>query len=120
MTMPLVDVRVKERSGVPVAHLEGEIDIANVSDVRNRLLEILTNTAPGLIVDLTNVTYLDSRGVQLLLELSERLQVRQLRFRIVVPEHSMIRRVLLLTHVDSVVPIDAALDSALASIQTHS
>ncbi len=118
MTMPLVDVQMQVRSGVPVAQLEGEIDIANVSDVRNRLLSVLANTAPGLIVDLTNVTYLDSRGVQLLLELSERLQVRQLRFRIVVPEHSMIRRVLLLTHVDSVVPIDPAVEDALKHIQT--
>ncbi len=119
MTMPLVEVLVQERAGVPVARLEGEIDIANASDVRNALFSAMSNMAPGLIVDLTDVTYLDSRGVQLLLELAERLRVRQLRFGVVVPEQSLVRRVLLLTHVDTIVPLEPTIEAALQRIRAE-
>jgi anti-sigma B factor antagonist len=112
-----VEVRVTEQSGVPVAALDGEIDLANVVDLRNQIFNIVSNAAPGVVLDLSGVTYLDSRGVQLILELAERLKMRHLKFRVAMPEKSLIRRILLLTHVDAVVPLDTSVTEALARIR---
>ncbi len=112
-----VDVRVTEESGIPVASLEGEIDLANAADLRNQIFGMVSNAAPGLVLDLSGVTYLDSRGVQLILELAERLKMRHLKFRVALPEKSLIRRILLLTHVDAVVPLDANVAQALAMLK---
>jgi anti-anti-sigma factor len=112
-----VEVRMSEQSGIRVAVLEGDIDLANAPDVRNHLLRTVPNTAGGLVVDLSAVTYLDSRGVQLILEMAERLKMRQVKFRVVLPEKSNIRRILLLSHVDTVVPLDENIARAVAMIQ---
>lgn len=73
---------------------------------------------PGLVVDLSQTTYLDSRGVHLILEMAERLRTSQQQLILVVPERSVIRRVLLLTQVDKTVPLHRTLDDALQ--QFHS
>ena len=65
-------------------------------------------TAP-VIVDLGPVTFMDSSGIAMLLRLAARLQVRQQQIRVVVPVNSPIRRVLELTNVDHVIPIDDVL-----------
>ena len=111
-------VRLLERSGVPVAAPEGEIDLANIADCRAQLIAVVPNTAPGLVVDLSQTTYLDSRGVHLILELAERLRTSQQQMALVVPERSVIRRVLLLTQVDKTVPFYRTLDDALQQFQS--
>jgi anti-sigma B factor antagonist len=111
---PAVEVRVTQEAGIPVAALEGEIDLANAADVRSRIFDMVTNSVPGLVLDLSGVTYLDSRGVQLILELAERLKMRHLKFRVSMPEKSLVRRILLLTHVDAVVPLDTTVVQSLA------
>lgn len=112
-----VEVRVIEEGGIPVASLEGEIDLANAAEVRGQIFGIVSNTAPGLVLDLSAVTYLDSRGVQLILELAERLKMRHLKFRVAMPEKSLIRRILLLTHVDAVVPLDTSVTQSLTMMR---
>jgi anti-sigma B factor antagonist len=114
--IPPISIRVQDREGVPVASLEGEVDIANASEVRDQLLALLSNRPPGLIVDLSNVTFFDSRGVHVMLELAERMRARNMQLRLVVPDSNMIKRVLQLTHLDSVVPLDAAVEDAAAHV----
>lgn len=112
-----VEVRVIEEAGIPVASLDGEIDLANAAEVRSQIFAMVSNTAPGLVLDLSGVTYLDSRGVQLILELAERLKMRHLKFRVAMPEKSLIRRILLLTHVDAVVPLDTTVGQSLTMMR---
>ena len=83
--MTLASVRIERDGPVPVAFLRGEIDMANVSEVSRELFSAAPNDAVGLIVDLSGVTYLDSRGLHLLFELAERLRVRDQLLHVVVP-----------------------------------
>ena len=115
--IPAIGLRVRDHEGIPIASLEGEIDIANASDVRNQLFALLSNRPTGLILDLSDVTYLDSRGVHVMLELAERMKMRRLELRIVVPEAAVIRRILVLTHLDAVVPLDYTVDDAAARMR---
>jgi anti-anti-sigma factor len=117
--IPALGIRILDLDGVPMASLEGEIDIANASELRDALFAALSNQPAGLIVDLSGVTYLDSRGVHALLELAERMKVRHQQLRLVVPDAAPIKRVLQLTHLDQIVPLDATVEEAVARIRSE-
>jgi anti-anti-sigma factor len=94
-----------------LARLSGEVDLANARSVKERLLDAVPNTASGLVLDLSATIHLDSSGVRLIFELAERLENRRQKLEIVVPDESNIRRVLLLTEVDSVVPMFTSVEA---------
>ena len=73
---------------VGVASLFGEIDLANAQVVREDLLRQATNDLIVLIVDLTDVTFIDSSGIRVLFELAGLLHERDQRLYVVIPTDS--------------------------------
>jgi anti-anti-sigma factor len=116
---PLAQVRLVDADGVLVAHLVGEIDLSNVDEVRALLVERVSQDIGALVLDLTDTTYLDSTGVQLLFELTQRLHARRRQLRIVVTDQALVRRVILLTKLDDQVPLDTSVDAALAALRSE-
>jgi anti-anti-sigma factor len=114
--MTMASLRVDRDRDIPVVYLKGEIDIVNASHVGAQLFEAAPNDAPGMVVDLSDVTYLDSRGLHLLFELSERLRVRDQRLHLVIPLKAHIRRLLTLTRMDSIVPLFASVQDAIGQM----
>lgn len=92
----LARVDIQDHDGVHVAAITGEVDISNVDDVTRRLIA-LPNFAPGLVVDLRLVTYMDSTGISMLHDLAGRLRERSQKLIVVCPPGSPPRRVLELT-----------------------
>ena len=86
----MADVRISQRDGVPIVAVEGEVDIANVGHLRSQVIQAVPNTAPGLILDLSGTSYLDSRGVHLILEIADRMTTTQQQLRVVAPEGALI------------------------------
>jgi anti-anti-sigma factor len=111
------DTRVDYHDSVGVVHLTGEVDIVQAQDLRGRLLGAVRNEDLGVIVDLTEATYIDSVGVSLLFELAEKLSERQLRLAVVVPEGGLVERVLGIVNVGSVAEIHREVDDALSAIR---
>jgi anti-anti-sigma factor len=107
---------VSERDGVAVATLEGEIDGSNAAELRLALSERLPSASSGLVLDLSEVTYLDSSGIHLLFDLGRRLAARRQALRLVVPPDAPMRRVLELCAVGSVAPMDEALEAAMSAL----
>jgi len=114
---PLAAVRVILKGDVVVASLEGEVDLSNARDIREDILGSIPNTATGLILDLTNTSYLDSQGIQVLLDVTELLGVRHQRIRLIVPKDALIRQVLSLTSLLSALTLDQTMEDALANFQ---
>jgi anti-anti-sigma factor len=110
-------LEIRTDGDVVVALLSGEIDLANARAIGSLVAGSVPNDAGGLVLDLSDVTYLDSSGVHLVFDLSERLAARQQRLALVVPEASRIRRVLDLVNVRSVLPVTTAPDEALAAVR---
>jgi anti-anti-sigma factor len=94
-----------------LAHLRGEVDLANARSVKEKLFDAVPNTASGLVLDLSATDHLDSSGVRLIFELDERLSTRRQTLELVVPDESNIRRVLRLTGVHRVVPMFISVDA---------
>lgn len=90
----------------------GEIDITNSDALEQASLGALQNTDAGLIVDLTNVTYIDSAGIRSLLTMRRLLAHRQQRLLVVVPERSVLNKALEVGGLPAVVSIHRTLSSA--------
>jgi anti-anti-sigma factor len=101
---------------VGVVALVGEVDIVQANSLRGRLLSAVRNKDLGLVVDLSDTTYIDSVGVSLLFELAERLAERQLRLAVVLPQAGLIERVLTIVNLKSVAEVRRTLDEALRTI----
>jgi anti-sigma B factor antagonist len=99
--------------GFSVARLHGEIDIANAAAIGVELTDSVANSAAGVVVDLSDVDYLDSAGMRLLFELAARLNRRQQELRVVVPEGSMLESSLSVARLTDVVPLFPTVAEAL-------
>src|SRR5262245_48925225 len=113
----LAHLAFEEQGPVVVARLAGEIDLSNAGDLQQSMLDVVPNTAHGMVVDLSVVSYLDSSGIRMLGEIGERLRWREQRFAVVAPPHSRVRDVLTIAGADSVVPFEDSLDAALDRVR---
>ena len=108
---------VDYQDAVGVVRLTGDVDIVQAQELRGRLLGAVRNEDLGLVVDLTNATYIDSVGVSLLFELADKLTERQLRLAVVVPQGGLVERVLGIVNVGSVAEVHPTVDEALTAIR---
>ncbi len=115
---PLAEVRLEEVNGALVAHLAGEVDLSNVEVVRATIIDRVSPETDALVLDLSETTYLDSTGVRLLFELTQRLHARRRQLRLVVTDAALVRRVILLTKLDEQVPLHDSVEDALAALQS--
>jgi anti-anti-sigma factor len=113
----LADVKVELSGDIPVARVRGEVDLSNAEGILEQCLEgAIRNPGPGLVLDLSDVTYIDSSGIRVLFELVERLEALGKLVRAVVPEESSIRRVLELANAPRTIGVATTRDGALAAL----
>lgn len=79
--------------GACVARLDGEIDMANATELEARILAA-TGDARALVVDLSEVTYFDSSGMRMLDALAGACEGAAIPLRVVAPEGGRARFVL--------------------------
>ena len=101
---------------IPVARVRGEVDASNVKEIGDWLRDLLSNRSVAMVVDLTQTTYLDSAGINLLFALGEEMRGRQQRLGLVVTDASPIWRMITLTGLSQSVPVSDTLAGALAEL----
>jgi anti-anti-sigma factor len=82
--------------------MSGEIDLANAASVQEQVNDAVTNQASVVILDLTELVYLDSAGLRILFQLAERLRVLQMKLELLVPPTSPVRRAVELSGLEPV------------------
>jgi len=117
VTLPLADVTFYADGDVVVARVSGEIDLSNAGDVGDAIGRRLTNEALGLVLDLTDVDYLDSSGIHLIYELHDRLRNRGQDIRVVIAPGAVIGEALRLADVPRAVGATESVEAALASLR---
>jgi len=106
-------VEIFARGGVPIVRVRGEIDLSNADGVLTMIHGAQDQDAPGLVVDLRDLEYLDSAGVRLLFRASRSVGESGGRFVAVVPRDSPIRRVLDLAEASAVFALEESEEAAL-------
>lgn len=108
-------VTVGEVRGVRVAMMQGEVELASVQGLGVELEAAMVPAGGALVIDLTDVTYLDSAGVHLLFRLAHRHHEAGGMTRLVAGP-GPVRRVLELTGIEATMGIDATVDEAIERI----
>ena len=110
---PLARVRDEHAGDIVIAVVDGEIDASNARDIGDRLRASPTNRSHALIIDLGEMRYLDSAGINVLFELDLELRERRQRLHLIVRPHSPIARMLAITGLDRTVSTHETREAAL-------
>jgi anti-sigma B factor antagonist len=106
---------VLERGETAVFSVYGELDLHEAPELQDRIADAIDRGTELIVVDLTNVTFIDSMALGVLLAASNRLRVSGRHLRLVVPNPS-IRRIFEISFLDRVFTLDSTLDEALGSV----
>jgi len=93
-----VDVS-RNANGTVIVALSGELDISNVELIREQLGLGIGQTLPAVVVDVAELSFMDSSGIALLVQIAG--QAGQITLRNVSP---LIQRVLTATGVNEILP----------------
>ena len=85
--------------------IAGEIDLANAASVEAAVFDAISNDDTTVVVDLAEVEYLDSSGVRILFALARRLRTLQVDLVVEAPIGSAPRRILELSGLGALVPL---------------
>jgi anti-anti-sigma factor len=110
----LADIQFSDHERVVVARLSGEVDLSNAESIENAIAEATPNHALGLILDVSDLDYLDSAGIHLVYKLREKLRARSQTLRLVIPPHSPANDALRLAGVSSNIDTSESLEAAKA------
>jgi anti-anti-sigma factor len=114
----LARVLHESRDSKVIVRIEGDVDAANSTSVLDEVTRLLTNLAHGLVLDLSQTRHLDSAGIQMLLDLGERLRSRGQHFSLYVTREQPLRLTLTLFELERAFPVADSLEEALASIES--
>lgn len=118
--MRVEDVRIKldleEISDIPVVKVTGEIDVSTAPEFKSVINKAVIACATDLIVDLTDVSYMDSSGFGTLLGATKRIRPRGGTVTLV-GCNPAIERMLKITRLDTIFGMFPRVDDAVQSIQ---
>ena len=107
-------IEVRRERGYVVVTVAGEVDIATVTRLRERLFE-LAASGRNLVVDLDQVSFIDSAGLAALVGAARRADAHGASLQVVCTRPRT-RQLFRLTGLDSRVPLARTLDGALESM----
>jgi anti-anti-sigma factor len=114
--MPLADLKLESIGGLPVAHLSGEIDRSNAAELGDRVARAIGDEAGGMVVDLSELAFLDSTGIRMLFELAAKLKGRQQALRVVLPHGSHLGEILDTVGLKQAAATDTTVGAAVAAL----
>ena len=106
---------VETMADAALLRIGGELDTLTVPDLHARIHDAVAATSGAVVADLTEVRFLSSSGLTLLLGLQSDLAAQDRPLRLVVGGTKAVSRPLLITGLDRLLELHADLDTALAA-----
>ena len=105
---------VKLIDGVPVVRVPEEVDLTIVDQLYAVLLHAISRGHTAAVVDMTGTRFCDSSGLHVLLRAHKRAQAEGGELRVAIAPDGPVRRIFELNCVESVMPVFASVEEALA------
>jgi anti-anti-sigma factor len=86
--------------------LAGELDLSNVTTLSERVGGELEGGATALALDLGELTFMDSTGLRLLIELDQRASKEKWTLSLIPSKHESTNAILRLTGADAALPFE--------------
>jgi anti-anti-sigma factor len=90
--MPMAEVRYEREDETVVAIITGEVDMSNATSVRQQIAESVTPDDDAVIIDMSELSFIDSAGLHAMIELGTVLDERRQQLLLCLPPNSTIRR----------------------------
>jgi anti-sigma B factor antagonist len=116
--MRLADVHFSIRDDAVVARVVGEIDLSNAGELRSAIAEATPNHVLGVVLDLSEVDYIDSTGIHLLYRLGDSLRARGQALRLVIPQKSPVNDTLRLAGITRQVDVVEGVEEGVRALAT--
>ena len=112
----LGDAHCAMRGNVLVASISGEIDLSNAEQMGDEIAQAIPDHALAIVLDLTDVDYLDSAGLYVIHGLRKRLEDRGQSLMVVLPASRQVRRNLEIVQVTRDIPLAPSVADALHTL----
>ena len=109
----MLEVHTTTRDGVPIVSAQGEIDVSTAPKLRDELSSVSADSV-RVVVDLSEVTFLDSTGLGVLVASWKRYNEAGGTLELVITRPQIVK-VLEVTGLSSVFTIHSSLGDALAA-----
>lgn len=114
----LTQVEIEQRDEVVVARLTGELDISVAESTGRKIAEAVPSSARGLVVDMSELEFMDSSGVSMLFGLARQVGSHRQQLVVVAPAGRPVTRVLQIVEFDRAAPVREDVDAAVTAIAT--
>lgn len=109
-----LSIDLTQEPGHWLLRLSGDLDYGECASFRMNIDRILKNSPPATIVDLSELEYLDSSGLGLLLSLSKEYGAQG--GRLVLVTNETVDNILSLTRLNGIFSTASSMDEALATL----
>jgi anti-sigma B factor antagonist len=113
--VPLLAITARPLGGAPCLALAGELDIAEVQRLEHAVEEAVAGSVGAFAIDLTELEFLDSSGIRVLLRARALLAREERSFLLVCP-FGPVRRAIELTGVSDLFTIFRTREDAAAAL----
>lgn len=113
MTTPDFELKSSHAADILVVEVVGEVDMATSPQVA-LALEAAGETCRRVVVDLSEVTFLDSSGLNALVVARRALSARDIELRVVSPTDHVVRRVFEIAQLTDELGVVESFDAALS------
>jgi anti-sigma B factor antagonist len=101
-----LEVTVQPGRAGPTLAVEGELDLSSIPLLAQHIDGQVTPEQEALTLDLSEVTFMDSSGLRLLIELNERAEREGWSLSLIAPAHESANLVLRMTGADRALPFE--------------
>ncbi len=110
----LFNIDVESKDGWAVVGVTGELDVSTAPRLRGRIVDIATDGATHVVLDLTAVEFIDSTGLGVIVGSLKRLRGLGGDLRLAGADRG-VQRVFEMTGLDKVMPMHASANEAMVS-----
>jgi anti-anti-sigma factor len=114
----LVGLEIEERGEVVIAHVTGELDIAEAAATGERVGAAVPSEARGLVMDFSSLAFIDSSGIAMLFQLVRQVAARRQVLHVVAEPGGPVARVLQIVEFEQAAPVHAELEAAVAAVDS--
>jgi anti-anti-sigma factor len=113
----LGSLEIDQRGDTAIARLVGEVDASNAPGFTAELKAVIPNSAIGVVLDLSETSYIDSSGLHLIFDLADALRRRQQTLQLVVPADTFASDVLAAVNIDGAARVSDTMPAALEAVR---
>ena len=113
MTGQLGNVQLQREERVVLAVLSGEIDMSNATSVRLEIADFVTPDDDAVVIDLSELEFIDSAGLHSLVELGDLMAERRQQLFLSAADGSHVERALEIVGMRNAVPVHPSRDEAM-------